>query len=392
VGRLKLVAKEGSSNDGTIDVRHTIAPVVSLNIDLNKMNPSIGFTQTFTWDATDLINGNLGQPLNYDSQGSANFLPWGWTPTSVSPAAPALANSKLFGFKMAQISKSVGDIIDGSIDLYLTNKSTFTYKTTKIGVAGADNGNTVISAAGGEVGYKVGDPDYLDVTTSVEGTVVVNGTLSLQPGISIAQVFFGGSWKPVNSTFTYEVFDYDYTTNPLPVSFPNQIVHIPLPNAKVPGTGQDVGSAKAGKSVKQTVKIQNTGELETETEFTSSDAQFGVPSGKIRIPAKSTYDLEVTFTPKADGPASAEITMNSDDPDSPVQTFKVGGNGAIAGGSSSGASGGSGSTNNIEPASDSGCGCRVAGTSTEGSGGARWALFGLGALGAALAFRRRKRA
>lgn len=84
--------------------------------------------------------------------------------------------------------------------------------------------------------------------------------------------------------------------------------------------------------------------------------------------------------------------MNSDDPDSPVQTFKVGGNGAIAGGSSSGASGGSGSTNNIEPASDSGCGCRVAGTSTEGSGGARWALFGLGALGAALAFRRRKRA
>jgi MYXO-CTERM domain-containing protein len=390
VGRLKLVAKEGSSNDGTVAIRHTIAPVVSLNIDLTKLNPSIGFTQSFNWDATDLINGNLGQPLNYDSQGTANFLPWGWTPTSVTPAAPALANSKLFGFKMAQISKTVGDVIDGSIDLYLTNKSTFTYKTTKIGVAGADNGNTVITAAGGEVGYKVGDPDYLDVTTSVEGTMTVNGTLSLEPGISIAQVNIGGSWKPVNSTFKYDVFDYDYTTNALPVSFPNQIVHIPLPNTKVPGTAQDIGSAKSGKNIKQIVKIQNTGELEAETEFLSSNEQFVVPSGKIRIPAKSTYDLEVSFTPKADGPATAEITMNSDDPDSPVQTFKVGGNGAITG-SSSGASGTSGgSTNSIEPASDSGCGCRVAGVTDDGHS-SRWALVGLGALGAALAFRRRKR-
>jgi MYXO-CTERM domain-containing protein len=120
--------------------------------------------------------------------------------------------------------------------------------------------------------------------------------------------------------------------------------------------------------------------------FASSDAQFSLATSQATTGAKSTYDLVVRFAPNGPGEASAEITVKSNDPDSPVQTFKVT---ATAQDKPVPAPSENGSPEEPPvPASagnDSGCGCRV--VSRPGSSGAL-AFFGLGL--AALLRRRRR--
>ena len=66
--------------------------------------------------------------------------------------------------------------------------------------------------------------------------------------------------------------------------------------------------------------------------FKSSDAQFTVPGDTITVAPKSKYDLQIKFAPTNAGSAMADITVTSNDPDSPAQTFKIGANGADVGG------------------------------------------------------------
>jgi MYXO-CTERM domain-containing protein len=121
--------------------------------------------------------------------------------------------------------------------------------------------------------------------------------------------------------------------------------------------------------------------------FKSSDPQFQVPGGSITVAPKSKYDMQIKFAADKAGAAQSDITVLSNDPDSPEQTFKIGANGADVGGSEDGDSkdGLPGSA----PAADSGCGCKTAGTTTSTGG---WAGIGLLGLGLAVAARRRRTA
>jgi MYXO-CTERM domain-containing protein len=119
-----------------------------------------------------------------------------------------------------------------------------------------------------------------------------------------------------------------------------------------------------------------------------------VPSGKTNVPSKGKYELEVAFSPDADGPASATITVKSNDPDSPEQTFKIGANGADiesddgeSTGSKKGQKPGEG-VRGLEPIESDGCSAAPAGTHHGTSGAA--AALGLG-LAVALASRRRRK-
>ena len=117
--------------------------------------------------------------------------------------------------------------------------------------------------------------------------------------------------------------------------------------------------------------------------FKSSDPQFTVPGDSITVAPKSKYDMQIKFAPANAGAAMADISVTSNDPDSPVQTFKIGANGADVGGPS-------GSMDDAlpsAPTADSGCGCKTAGTTTSTGG---WAGIGLLALGITVAARRRK--
>ncbi|HEY8073255.1 MAG TPA: choice-of-anchor D domain-containing protein, partial [Labilithrix sp.] len=156
----------------------------------------------------------------------------------------------------------------------------------------------------------------------------------------------------------------------------------PLPNVKVPTEGVDLGDVKAGASASKTVTIQNTGEKAAVLNFKSSDAGFTVPAGPITVAPKDKYDLQVSYAGGSQGPASADIEVDSNDPDSPTQTFKIGANGADVGNGSN-----KGEADVPDgPKGDSGCGCVTAGTSSLPS----WAGFGLLGLGAIVFVRRRK--
>jgi len=189
----------------------------------------------------------------------------------------------------------------------------------------------------------------------------------------------------VNTTLDYTVFKQPYTTPAEKVFFPSQLVHIALPNVHMPDKAVDIGAVKAGGEGTAKATIQNTGELGAKFTAKSSDSQFVVDAAEIRMDAKGSADLPITFKPNGAGPASAEITITSNDPDSPVQTFKVVANGGDA----------SGTVHNGAPGDDaetggaSGCGCKTAGapiSSTTSSGG----LLGL-ALGLGFIVRRRSR-
>ena len=168
------------------------------------------------------------------------------------------------------------------------------------------------------------------------------------------------------------------------VAYQSTIVHIPLPNVHAPTEGVDLGAVKAGGSATKTVSIDNSGEMAATMTFKSSDPQFEVPGGSITVAPKSKYELQLKFNPANAGSAQADITVASNDPDSPLQTFKIGANGADVGGPDADSKDG---LPGAAPAADSGCGCKTAGTTTSTGG---WAGIGLLALGITVAARRRR--
>ena len=182
---------------------------------------------------------------------------------------------------------------------------------------------------------------------------------------------------------------------PIPVSFENTEIHVPLPNVKVSSASVNMGTLKAGQVSKQTVTIDSTGEMGGRLKFESSDPRFAVPVGEVLVGSKSKHALEVVFAPTNDGPASATITVRSNDPDSPEQTFRVAANGASlhpAGEGDDERGGGkskrTGGVKELEPPpSEEGCACATVGA---GSFSAYAALaIGLGL--AAIVRRRRSR-
>ncbi len=386
-GRIKVKSLLGGSTDGNLTIRYTIEPTVAVKI---RLTSPVTFNADFTWSANDLINKIPGAKFNYDQKASSTFAPWGFAGVDVkADAPPSIDQSKIFGLPFQDISQSVADLVKGDVGLLLVTQPTFTYKTTKVGVAGADN---AITSQDMEIGVPFTDGDYVELTTSVEGTVALAGKLQVKPVVTIAQVNTGSAgspnWVNVNSNFSFSVASIDYTA-PAPgagdikVGFPVKLVHIPLPNVHPPDTGVDVGTAKKGGSVDGSATIRNSGELDAQVSFESSDPRFVVPSGTVKIDPKADYPVKITYNATDAEPATAEITIKSDDPDSPVQTFKVGANGADVGQPrrpSTSSSGG-------DTSSDSGCGCRTTGSSNTGSA---LAVVGLGAL-AVLATRRRRR-
>jgi len=377
--KITLKATNGSQTDGTVTVRHTLTP--SLEVKLNVF----GITAQFGFDANKLVNKIPGAKFAYDSKATQQFAPWGFTQVDTKLSAPDLANSVLFSKAFADFRDIIGtnsdgtDRIEGTFGVRASTKPTFSYKTTKVMLSGSD---TPISAGAGEVSMPAIDGDYMEVMAMVEGEMKVAGTMGIQPFIALSKVFGYG----FSTTVGIDAFSKDYTTPPSKVAYQSALVHIPLPNVKVPSAGINLGQVKAGGSAKKTVTIDNTGEMAATMTFKSSDPQIQVPSQTVTIEAKGKYELQINASPDNAGPAAAEITVASNDPDSPVQTFKVGLNGADVGGED-------GEENADLPKAggeaDSGCGCKTAGSTTSTGG---YLGIGLMALGAVVLVRRRRNA
>jgi len=379
-GDKKITVKtaNGSQTDGTVKVRHTLTPSLELKVS------AFGLTAQFGFDASKLVNKIPGAKFAYDSKQTQAFAPWGFTKVDTKLSSPDLANSVLFSETFANIYDIVsGDPLDptkwdGNIGVRAATKPTFSYKTTKVMLSGS---NTPITTGAGESVMDATDGDFMELMAQVEGTMDVAGTMDIQPFVSMSKVF-GYNFS---TTIGINAYSKAYTVPTSKVAFQSTIVHIPLPNVHAPKEGVDLGDVKAGGSATKTVTIENTGEMAATMNFKSSDPQFSVPGGSITVAPKSKYDLQVKFSSANAGAAASDITVLSNDPDSPEQMFKIGANGADVGAPEGGDSkdGLPGSA----PAADSGCGCKTAGTTTSTGG---WAGIGLLGLGIAVAARRRR--
>lgn len=360
-----LKAQTGASSDGLVTVRHTLTPSADLKLGI------AGISASFSYDATKLVNKIPGSRFNYDSHQEQPFAPWGFTKVDTKLNAPDLSNAQLFSMDLDGLPELISDNVKGIFGVRANSRPTFTYQTTKIVISGADGQLTDGSS---ELSIDASDGDYMEVMAAVEGTMTVTGGIGVQPFLSLT--------SPIKIDAGYDVVTKDFTTPAAPVAFQTVLVHIPMPNVRVPAKGIDLGDVKVGGSATKTVTIENTGEKEATMTFKSSNKAFTVENAAI-IPAKGKHDLVIKYSPDSAASASADITVASNDADSPVQTFKIGANGADV---SSEDPSEDGSTKG-DVASSDGCGCKTAGhSSTPG-----WAGFGLLALGAVVAVRRRNK-
>jgi len=370
--KIVLKAANGSQTDGSVKVRHTLTPNLELKV------AAFGLSASFNFDANKVVNKIPGAKFAYDSKATQQFAPWGFTMVPTKLNAPDLANSTLFSEPFSKF----GDILDpakweGTIGVRAATKPTFEYKTTKVMLSGS---SAPITGGSGEAVLDVVDGDFMEVMAQVEGEMKVAGTMDIQPFVSMSKVF-GFSFS---TTIGINAYSKAYTVPTSKVSYQSTLVHIPLPNVHAPTEGVDLGAVKAGGSASKTVTIQNSGEKAATMTFKSSDSQFSVPGGSITVEPKGSYEMQIKFAPNNAGAALADITVASNDPDSPNQVFKIGANGADVGGPSKGDDA---NLPGSAPSADSGCGCKTAGTTTSTGG---WASIGLLGLGALVLVRRRR--
>jgi MYXO-CTERM domain-containing protein len=368
--KILLKAQTGSQTDGVVTVRHTLVPSINLKVT-GGVNLELGY------DATQLVNLIPGARFNYDSRAQQQFAPWGWNPVETKLNAPDLDRAVLFEMGFDQMGVNA-DTFDGDFGVRATTKPTFAYKTTKIFFSGA---NGELNNATSELVVPAIDGDFMEVMTSVEGDMQVKGGVTVQPFIKVRKLGDFALGGANGMELAIDAYTQNYTTELQKVNFQTVLVHIPMPNVRVPTRGVNVGDVKVGSQATKTIQIENTGEKEASLSFETSDNAFQVPSQSVIVPAKSSYELVVKFNPDSASPAKADIKVISNDADAPEQMFQIGANGADVGGGENGADG-------FGPRADDGCGCKAAGhSSTPGYAG-----FGLLGLGAVVLFRRRRTA
>lgn len=376
---IDLKTVDAQNKEGVFSVNHTLAPHVKLALTFGNTSGVVDY------NAEKLLDSIHGSNFVYLGTGKSEFVPWGWSTTSLQVQGPPLTQSRLAAIRLRELADV--DEIDLTLSLNATTSPQFNYVTKEVRLGGVPD---PIAAQGGVRRIPTVDTDFIDVSALVTGEISYTGTIDVNPVVHIENVRLFGSFIPLKIdlpvTNVQASLPYSSGSTPIAVTFPAVVFHIPLPNVKVTMNTLDLGSTTIGKEAARAVEIKNTGEKDAALTFKSSDPQFTVISAKTVTGPKSKYDLNVKFVPTAAGPQSATITVVSNDPNEPQQQIKVTGTGlelpkppaaqVIE-------------TNEplAEPSSDSGCGCRTASTSSsDTAGGALMALFA-----ASLIRRRRSR-
>lgn len=299
---------------GSVAVHYTLTPDLTASI--------FGFDVHY--DANQLLNKMKGASFNYDARGAVGIAPWGFAGGEVRPVAPPMSQSTLFSMPFSDLGVPA-NVAGGTLSIQAVAEPIFTYRTREVRL---DSG--AIASPDGSTRVPVTDADGLDVQTAVTGDVFLAGTLKVQPTAQATSV--AGVGVPSGLLkLDFDLATVDIGGSTTPVAFETATIRIPLPNVKVPDRALGFGDVAGGSKTEKTITIKNTGELGAQLTFESSDPQFVVSKDTVKITAKGSYELPISFQAISGAPASATITVRSNDPDSPVQTFKVGGNGADIG-------------------------------------------------------------
>jgi MYXO-CTERM domain-containing protein len=360
--------------DGTFKVSHTLIPAVRVYATL------FGLTKEWMYDASRFLT-EYAANFNYAATNTVQFLPWGFdTPVKNIVPAPNLTTTSLLNVKLINDGNNNVDL-----GLAASTTPTFTYRTTKVTLAGT---TAPITQATKNSELAMLDADFLELQADVEGEILVAGELIAAPYVAINKI--GGISVPggigvLDLSGPLNAPKKAYTSTPaVAVKFPQVKIRIPLPNVKAPKS-VDLGAAQVGSNVEKPATIKNTGELGAKMSFASSDPQFVVVTG-AETDKKTDYALAIRFTPAQEGPQSATIVVTSNDPDQPSQTITVTGNGTAVPVVAPPAA--PAPEDEFTPRTESGCGCRT----TAPVSSSEAALGGLAVLGALLLRRRRSNA
>jgi hypothetical protein len=274
-GFVNLKPVTEASSQGTIAVHYTLTPSLEASI--------YGFNVNY--NAAQLINMIPGAKFNYDQKASGTVAPWGFVGGSVAMPAPALDQSTLFSLPFSQLGVD-SDTVTGSLSIQAAAKPSFNYLTKSVLL---DSGS--ITAADGSTKISVGDADFLDVGATVAGQITVTGDLEIRPVIKIDSVYGFPTFGLTKFSFS-AVKKAIGGGEPVAVAFQNANIHIPLPNVKVPATPIGLGDVKAGSTATKTISIDSTGEMGAKLQFTSSDPQFVVPSGRCEEQVRPQDQLQ----------------------------------------------------------------------------------------------------
>jgi MYXO-CTERM domain-containing protein len=418
IGKLQINPRK-KPNGGKYSIKYKLSP--TFGILINAFN----YKNVITIDPFDLLKA-IGTPgateFNYEATGSCSFDPWAFSPPASCPVSGMPTD--IFALPLSTLT---GDGIDQYVKIEIAlvagTETTFTWQTDEITVDGGDAPITATSPTT-NIPYAGGSP--AQVVAGGKGKLGYSGKTFLKPAITvleIAGIKLGNGLK-----FPIDVgadIDFDGT---LDIALKKTAFDVNLPDLYVPTTTLDFGTVEVGQKGTKAVKLENTGDLMATSEFISANAMvFQAQPPTSQIEPKATGMVNVVFTPKQEGPIEATFTVNTNDPDVPLVTFKVKGKGKITPGEmppdemppetggaagmagmaaagtggtgeagkaavagSGGSAGKKALTDNTAPEGTSsdagGCGCRTAG---DERGGAPAAALGLLAGLAVLARRRR---
>ncbi|MBX3191847.1 MAG: hypothetical protein KF819_32955 [Labilithrix sp.] len=367
---LKPVLDQGAQ--GAMNIRYTLVP--SLEASIYGINVN--------YNASQLVNKIPGAKFNYDSRASAPALPWTFAGVDLKMPAPPLDASTIFSLPFSQLGVGTG-VAEGTLSIQAAAAPTFKYITKQVAF---DAG--VVTSADGSAKIPAPDADFMEVSALVAGELSFTGSLDVRPVVKVDSVAGVPTFGLVK--FSFSAVSKAISGAPMPVGFEHQTIRIPLANVKVPAAGVSLGEVKGGSEATKTITIQNTGELGAKLTFASSDPQFQVPSGEVKVPPKSTYDLKVVLKATNGGAASSTITVRSNDADSPEQSFKIGANGASVDDEDDAEGGGkgrrTGGKDSLDPIGEN-SGCSAAPGALPGT--TTFAALGV-ALGLAMIARRRR--
>lgn len=372
-GFIDLKPLDGAT--GKMDVHYTLLPSIDASI----------YGISISKDASSLLNNNVqGASFGYDVKASGSVPSWAFDPGQVKTPAPALSQSTIFAMPFSDLGVDA-DTVEGTLAIQAATSPTFSFKAKEVSF-----GPSSATAKGASARVIVGDVDALDVSATIRGEVSWAGSLDVKPNVVVDTV---AGYPTFGLTkFSFNTVSKAYTGTPMPLNSNTVNLHIPLPNVKVPTAPVSLGDVKSGGSANKTVSLQNTGELEAVFTVTSSDASFKVPTGQVKIPAKGKADVQISYASNG-GAASSTITIKSNDPDAPEQSFKIGANGADISTPDDSSEDGSGHRQGggVDPTAEmQGSGCSVASTGARDAGSSAFGFAGVGLAIAAIFRGRRK--
>lgn len=392
---VKLSFLDSANADATFAARYGLAVQVRL------LGKALGATVDKTWDVTDKLTGLGNEDFNFEASKSTTFRPWGTAaaPAEMVVAGGSIDTTRLFQISLADVGLDIScpggfTCATGDLGMYISTEGTiFRYRTVgaKLNGASVDATQEMPLAIQPEYG------DELTVRAILTGGVNIDGDLYAKPYIRLTSLYGygpGGSrnddggigWPLEYAADTLSIHEeFILPVDPaqsVTFDYPETTILIPIPNVKL----QKEALSMSGKSGR--ISIANTGKKTARVSFATESDGFSVPGGAQDIEPGGSYELQVVYT-NSDA-ATGEVTITTNDPDSPVMVLRVGANGASVGDPDEdlddGSSSGRGADGIGDNAEEGGCGC----TTTGGAGQTAGFAAVLGTALAALAFLRRR--